>query len=175
MCLLDDKPTIYRHKTTFTGDGDYTSISDSELAIVREGLHTYYELRVPWKSLMPELQEIQPGTELKFSMVINENDGVGRVGYMTYGEGIVGTKDSTKFKRLYIREQKKREERENEKDFFEIDIGFNGFLPDIQFKAEELKQTTTTTGVRILTIYLWELRSQAVLQDGGAEQWDAIL
>jgi hypothetical protein len=37
-------------------------------------------------------------------MVINENDGVGRVGYMTYGEGIVGTKDSTKFKRLYIRE-----------------------------------------------------------------------
>ena len=104
MCLLDDKPTIYRHKTTFTGDGDYTSISDSELAIVREGLHTYYELRVPWKSLMPELQEIQPGTELKFSMVINENDGVGRVGYMTYGEGIVGTKDSTKFKRLYIRE-----------------------------------------------------------------------
>lgn len=104
MCLLDDKPTIYRHKTTFTGDGDYTSISDSELAIVREGLHTYYELRAPWKSLMPELQEIQPGTELKFSMVINENDGVGRVGYMTYGEGIVGTKDSTKFKRLYIRE-----------------------------------------------------------------------
>lgn len=42
-------------------------------------------------------------------------------------------------------------------------------------KAEELKQTTTTTGVRILTIYLRELRSQAVLQDGGAEQWDAIL
>lgn len=104
MCLLDGKPMLYRHKTTFKGEEDYTSIPDSELAIVREGLHTYYEVRVPWKSLMPDLQEIQPGTELKFSMAINENDGVGRVGYMTYGEGIVGTKDSTKFKRLYIRE-----------------------------------------------------------------------
>ncbi len=104
MCLLDGKPMLYRHKTTFKGDGDYTSITDSELAIVREGLHTYYEVRIPWKSLMPDLKEIQPETELKFAMAINENDGVGRVGYMTYGEGIVGTKDSSKFKRLYIRE-----------------------------------------------------------------------
>ena len=71
---------------------------------MREGLRTYYEVRIPWKSLMPDLKEIQPGTELKFAMAINENDGVGRVGYMTYGEGIVGTKDSSKFKRLYIRE-----------------------------------------------------------------------
>ena len=104
MCLLDGEPMVYRHKTTFTGDGDYTSIPDSEIAIVRDGVHTRYEARIPWKSLMPDFQEIQPGTELKCSMAINENDGVGRVGYMTYGEGIVGTKDSTEFKRLYIRE-----------------------------------------------------------------------
>lgn len=100
---IDGEPTIYRHKTCFKGDDDYTKVEGSELAVVTEGMHTYYELKVPWDSLMVSKVNIEPGTELKFAMVVNENDGVGRVGYMAFGDGIVSSKNSTLFKRLYIR------------------------------------------------------------------------
>lgn len=103
ICDLNGEPTLYRHKTRFKGDKDYTKVEGSELATVRSGLHTYYELKIPWSSLMVEKVEIRPGTELKFAMVVNENDGVGRVGYMAFGDGIVSSKNSNLFKRLYIR------------------------------------------------------------------------
>lgn len=100
---LDGRPVLYRHKTRFKGDGDYTKVEGSELAVKVEGVHTYYELKMPWSSLMTEKIEIKPGTELKFAMIVNENDGVGRVGYMAFGDGIASTKNSSLFKRLYIR------------------------------------------------------------------------
>ena len=101
---LNGEPVIYRHKTRFTGDEDYTKVPGSELAVVSDGLHTYYELKIPWSSLMVQQVKIEPGTELKFAMVVNENDGVGRVGYLALGDGIVSTKNSSLFKRLYIRD-----------------------------------------------------------------------
>lgn len=100
---LGGTPVLYRHKTRFKGDGDYTKVEGSELAVRVDGVHTYYELKMPWSSLMTEKVDIQPGTELKFAMIVNENDGVGRVGYMAFGDGIAGTKNSNLFKRLYIR------------------------------------------------------------------------
>lgn len=100
---LDGKPVIYRHKTRFKGDGDYTQIPGSETAVKTEGLHTYYEVKIPWSSLMVEKVKIEPGTELKFALVVNENDGVGRTGYLALGDGIVSSKNSSLFKRLYIR------------------------------------------------------------------------
>ncbi|MBP3360666.1 MAG: cellulase family glycosylhydrolase [Clostridia bacterium] len=100
---LDSRPVLYRHKTRFKGDGDYTKVEGSELAVRVDGVHTYYELKMPWSSLMTEKVDIQPGTELKFAMIVNENDGVGRVGYMAFGDGIAATKNSSLFKRLYIR------------------------------------------------------------------------
>lgn len=101
---LNGEPVIYRHKTRFTGEEDYTKVPGSELAVVPDGLHTYYELKIPWSSLMVQQVKIEPGTELKFAMVVNENDGVGRVGYLALGDGIVSTKNSSLFKRLYIRD-----------------------------------------------------------------------
>ncbi len=52
---------------------------------------------------MVEKVKIEPGTELKFALVVNENDGVGRTGYLALGDGIVSSKNSSLFKRLYIR------------------------------------------------------------------------
>lgn len=100
---IDGKSVIYRHKTRFKGDGDYTKVPGSELAVRVDGLHTYYELKIPWSSLMVDKVKIEPGKELKFAMVVNENDGVGRVGYLALGDGIVSSKNSSLFKRLYIR------------------------------------------------------------------------
>ena len=100
---VDGEVILYRHKTRFKGDGDYTKIDGGEAAVVVDGLHTYYEVKIPWSSLMVEKVNIEPGTELKFAMVVNENDGVGRVGYLALGDGIVSSKNSSLFKRLYIR------------------------------------------------------------------------
>lgn len=100
---VDGEVILYRHKTRFKGDGDYTKIDGGEAAVVVDGLHTYYEVKIPWSSLMVDKVNIEPGTELKFAMVVNENDGVGRVGYLALGDGIVSSKNSSLFKRLYIR------------------------------------------------------------------------
>lgn len=100
---IDGENVIYRHKTRFKGDDDYTTVPGAELAVKTDGLHTYYEVKIPWDSIMTERIAIEPGTELKFAMVINENDGVGRVGYLALGDGIVSSKNSSLFKKLYIR------------------------------------------------------------------------
>ena len=101
---IDGENVIYRHKTRFKGEDDYTKVPGSELAVKTDGLHTYYEVKIPWDSIMTERVAIEPGTELKFAMVINENDGVGRVGYLALGDGIVSSKNSSLFKKLYIRD-----------------------------------------------------------------------
>ncbi|MDY3030805.1 MAG: cellulase family glycosylhydrolase [Clostridia bacterium] len=100
---LNGEPILYRHKTRFKGDEDYTKIPGAELKVRVDGLHTYYEMKAPWSSLMVDKVTIEPGTELKFSMIVNENDGVGRVGYLALSEGIASSKNSNLFKRLYIR------------------------------------------------------------------------
>ena len=101
MGLLEGKPVLYRHKTKFETDTP-TVIDNSELAITQKDGKTYYEFKAPWKDLIPGFKEIDSKEEILISIVINDNDGEGRKGRMSYGGGIDGTKDYTLFKRVYI-------------------------------------------------------------------------
>lgn len=61
---------------------------------------TVYELALPWT----EVPTVRPGDGLlSLSLLLNENDGSGRVGYIEWGSGIATTKDPTQFKPVRLR------------------------------------------------------------------------
>lgn len=99
FALLDKKPTYYRWKTRLSQG---TDIKGCEVAIVNRDGYTYYEAKVPWSSLVARPEEIKEKTELKFAAVLNDNDGLGRKGYMKYADGIANDKNSSLFTRLYL-------------------------------------------------------------------------
>jgi len=59
---------------------------------------TYYEIQIPWKELLPS--GVAPEDYLVFSMLINENDGNGRRGWIEWGSGIATQKTALLFKQV---------------------------------------------------------------------------
>ncbi|NQX67293.1 hypothetical protein HQN90_14320 [Paenibacillus alba] len=61
---------------------------------------TVYELALPWAELAP----IKPETQgaFSFSLLVNDNDGTGRKGYIEWGSGIGETKDPKKFRTVQV-------------------------------------------------------------------------
>ena len=106
FALLDGTPTIYRHSTRFTDLEDSTTVEGAELAIVNDGDVTYYEMKVPWSSLIAGFEKgeikVGAGSGLRWSVLLNENDGEGREGYYMLGDGIANAKNSDEFLKLFM-------------------------------------------------------------------------
>ncbi|MCX7748579.1 MAG: alpha/beta hydrolase fold domain-containing protein [Clostridia bacterium] len=71
--------------------------ADIKCAISRSGLDTVYEIEIPWDSLHESRQSVSSGKLFKFSMLVNDNDGKGRRGWIEYGSGIGSSKDTKLF------------------------------------------------------------------------------
>lgn len=73
-----------------------------QLAIVRKGNETIYEMVLP----MAEITEyLTPGTVMGYGVLINDNDGDGRRGWIEYGDGISWRKDPSKYGDITIVEE----------------------------------------------------------------------
>ncbi len=59
-----------------------------ECKIKRNGNQTVYELKIPWMSIVSRGAEFTGGKNLAFSMLVNDNDGQGRKGWVEYASGI---------------------------------------------------------------------------------------
>ncbi|WP_239617140.1 alpha/beta hydrolase fold domain-containing protein [Cohnella mopanensis] len=68
-------------------------------AVSRKGNHTTYEIALPWSEL--GLSSPSIGTVAKFSLMLNDNDGEGRRGWIEYNGGI-GYKDEEAFGTLIL-------------------------------------------------------------------------
>ncbi|MGN6128615.1 MAG: sugar-binding protein [Humibacter sp.] len=69
-----------------------------DAAIVRSGTTTTYTTGIAWTDL-----GIDPtGNLISFSMLVNDNDGQGRKGYVEWGSGIGDAKDSALFKAFVL-------------------------------------------------------------------------
>lgn len=102
---LDKSSVIYRHKTIQQGLADATKVEGSEISIVENGDTMYYEVKLPWASLLPDDYALPTGgTEFKFALILNENDGLGRKGYYKIGDGIGNGKNSSKFLTILLAE-----------------------------------------------------------------------
>lgn len=77
--------------------------SGFEGAISRNGNNTYYELKMPWKTILTEDTAVKENTVFKFSALINDNDGGGRKAAVQYGEGIyTGGTTNENFIKAYL-------------------------------------------------------------------------
>lgn len=97
-----DGPQIYRWlamqgAATGTVTSGTLSVTRDETAKI-----TSYRLALPWSELGP----IQPGANetISFSMLVNDNDGAGRKGYMEWGSGIGAAKDPALFRAFQLME-----------------------------------------------------------------------
>lgn len=102
----DGKPSMHRYSFIgtkfFASNIDETIAFDEscELQIGREGDETIYELKMPWVDIYGEESPEFTRRNVYFCVLINDNDGTGRRGYMQFCEGIGGTKDPSKFMKL---------------------------------------------------------------------------
>jgi len=82
--------------------GTDPSTKDTVCAIERVGNKTYYEARFPWKQIAPKGAEIKAGSQLGFSMIVNECDGGKRMGWIEFGAGVGDSKDPDDFANIYF-------------------------------------------------------------------------
>ena len=73
-----------------------------EASVKNTGNVTVYEAKIPWKEVFEGLVEIEDGKTITFSMLINDNDGTGRRGWLEYGSGIGAAKDPSLYLDLYL-------------------------------------------------------------------------
>lgn len=90
------RPQIFRYSSPNTSVREL--VTNGSLQVSRDEAQkvTVYELALPWSELAP----IKPETNgaFSFSLVVNDNDGTGRKGYIEWGSGIGETKDPKKFR-----------------------------------------------------------------------------
>ncbi|MGG1638381.1 S-layer homology domain-containing protein [Paenibacillus sp. NRS-1760] len=91
-------PQIYRWTTM--GGLPAGPLQNGEAAVTRDEEHklTIYKLALPWSELTP----IQPqrGDVMSFSLLVNENDGKGRRGWLEWGSGIGNEKRPSMFRSM---------------------------------------------------------------------------
>lgn len=68
----------------------------------REETKTVYELAVPWEELTGDPDLVRQGLKLKFSLLVNGNDGRGREGWAEYNGGIGTAKDVHAFGDVFL-------------------------------------------------------------------------
>ncbi|MFF2479460.1 alpha/beta hydrolase fold domain-containing protein [Paenibacillus sp. NPDC058071] len=73
-----------------------------EGGVVRRDGKTIYELKIPWEELNVNASRIQAGLKLKFSLLVNDNDGDGRKGWVEYNGGIGTVKDVHQYGDVFL-------------------------------------------------------------------------
>jgi hypothetical protein len=79
------------------GDAEL-DLSAIQLKTVRTADETVYEAKLPWKALHKD----KPGASMPFNLIINDNDGSGRKGWIEWTPGIAKVKDQFSFGNLFF-------------------------------------------------------------------------
>ena len=72
-------------------------LSSDCFAVVRDGTTTVYEAAIPWADVTNEFFKALVDTDVGFSILVNDNDGIGRKGYLEYMSGIGAGKDVNQY------------------------------------------------------------------------------
>lgn len=98
-----EKTEIERYLSAVSSAEDYDlkNIGKTEAVISHSGENTLiYEIKVPWSEIFPKDYKI--ADSLNFSMLIADNDGTGRRGWLEFGRGIGDSKDASRFKKVML-------------------------------------------------------------------------
>jgi hypothetical protein len=100
LALTAEGPQAYRRVQNRDGSGGLTDAL--EVAIERDvsAAVTHYRAAIPWAEL--GVDTVAAGDTLAATVVVNDNDGDGRTGYVTWGRGVAASKDASQFNRLSL-------------------------------------------------------------------------
>ncbi len=99
LALTPEGPEVYRW---IAAPGmTIGTVDNAHLAVTRDedAKETLYELALPWEELEPALAE---DGIIGFSILVNDNDGQGRKGWIEWGAGIGTGKNSSLFKAIKL-------------------------------------------------------------------------
>ncbi len=93
---------VYTYKWVTTGADDLNNpLQGGNYAVVHDNGKTVYELAFPWDVVAPKV-DITNRKNIGFSVVVNEDTGTGRVGWLTYMDGIASGKNASLFGDLIL-------------------------------------------------------------------------
>lgn len=102
IALTDDGiERMYMHSS----QGNTHSVGEMtnfEAKITRRNGKTVYEIAIPWTELFGEDYVLDKNTVFGYSMLVNDNDGKGRRGWIEYNSGIGNGKNSTLFGKMKL-------------------------------------------------------------------------
>ena len=101
IALTEKQTAVWRYTVIPTEDmvADYRSGLNPpgvRAIVVRRGNLTFYEAAIPAAAICPTFS-IGPGKATGFSLLVNDNDGNGRKGWLQWSSGIGTSRDSTLF------------------------------------------------------------------------------
>jgi len=100
LALTDNGPAIYRESSQTKLPA--TQKTQASLTVKREGVKTVYTAEFPVSEL--GIKMLAPEMILGFSILVNDNDGTGRKGYLRWGDGIGNGKNPSEFNWIIIKE-----------------------------------------------------------------------
>ena len=107
IAMIDGEPVIDRYSfmgfmAGVIGEKDAKQFDGIEFIAVRNGNKTVYEAKFPWEQIYGEKIDVSKMKDVCFSILINENDGEGRKGWIEYAGGIGNGKNPGEFIRLTL-------------------------------------------------------------------------
>ncbi len=104
LCISkhEGKPTIYRNRAEGTAIPGLVTNFEGVIRRDEDEKITYYEITIPWTELITKNFEIKPDIGIAFSIIINDNDGTGRRGWIELTKGIGYEKNPALFTKLRL-------------------------------------------------------------------------
>ncbi len=93
--LTSKGPQLYRHLAQSQAPKRKGPMDPSFVKISQAGNRTLYSLRLPVEAI--ELPELRKDTTIRFSLLVNYNDGRARTGYFHWGDGIAAGKSAAEY------------------------------------------------------------------------------
>ena len=94
-------PTVWRYMSE-NNELKTGRVDTAELKVSRTGEYTSYELKIPWSEIKHGDIDFDNIDKIGFSMLVNDNDGAGRKGWIEYASGIGKSKNTKLFTFLSI-------------------------------------------------------------------------
>lgn len=100
MALMDDGAKFQRYLSPMSDKEGFemNKFENTEFGASTDGSVTTYEFKIPWNELFAN--GYVPKDYLNFSVLVNDNDGSGRRGWLEYGGGIGYEKSAVYFKKI---------------------------------------------------------------------------
>jgi acetyl esterase/lipase len=99
---MDDKGHLSKWRWGAPKDFSTDGSVEVDYTISRKNQKTIYEIAIPWSELTKDTLLVKQGMKIKFSMLVNDNDGDGRKGWLEFNSGIGSGKDINEFGDLYL-------------------------------------------------------------------------